>query len=117
MIQVTPKHKILLAVEPVDFRRGIQGLAALCQQRWQQDPHSGHLFIFRNRRANALKILVYDGQGFYLIQKKLSQGRFHAWPSPRTPLIFLTPAQLHVLLNNGNPAHVRTPPDWRSIAD
>ena len=71
MIQITPQMRILVAVEPADFRKGIDGLARLCQERLQQDPFSGWVFAFRNRRATAVKVLVYDGQGFWLCHKKL----------------------------------------------
>ena len=60
MIQLVPQLKILLAVEPVDFRKGIDTLAAVCRQRLAQDPLSGALFVFRNRSGTALKMLVYD---------------------------------------------------------
>lgn len=74
MIQITPQMRILVAIEPVDFRRGIDGLAAVCKQTLQQDPFKGTLFAFRNRRATAVKVLVYDGQGFWLCHKRLSRG-------------------------------------------
>ena len=64
MIQITPHMRILLAVEPVDFRKGIDGLAQLCRQKLQSDPMTGAVFVFSNRRRKALKILCYDGQGF-----------------------------------------------------
>jgi transposase len=84
VIQITPQMRILLAVEAVDFRKGIDSLARLCQERLGADPFSGWLFVFRNRRARALKILVYDGQGFWLAQKRLSRGRFRWWPTSAT---------------------------------
>ena len=71
MLQITPQMKILLAVAPADFRRGIDGLARLCQERLQHDPFAGVVFVFRNRKATALKVLMYDGQGFWLCHKKL----------------------------------------------
>lgn len=71
MIQVTPHMRILVAVEPADFRKGIDGLAAVCRAVLRQDPFSGGVFVFANRRRQAIKILVYDGQGFWLCQKKL----------------------------------------------
>lgn len=71
MIQVTPQMRVVAAVEPVDFRRGIDGLARLCKDVLKHDPFSGWVFMFRNRSATALKILVYDGQGFWLCHKKL----------------------------------------------
>jgi transposase len=80
MIQITPHMRILLAIQPADFRKGIDGLAGLCRQTLASDPFSGALFVFRNRRGTALKILVYDGQGFWCCQKRLSAGHFRFWP-------------------------------------
>jgi hypothetical protein len=71
MIQITPQMRVVVAVEPADFRKGIDGLARLCQETLKRDPFSGWVFVFRNRKATALKILVYDGQGFWLCYKKL----------------------------------------------
>src|SRR6266852_363465 len=81
MLQITPQLKILVAVEPADFRRGIDGLARLCRETLRHDPFVGAVFVFRNRKATALKVLMYDGQGFWLCHKRLSQGRFPWWPS------------------------------------
>ena len=72
MIQITPQMRVLVAVQPADFRRGIDGLVRLCKDVLQQDPFNGWVFVFRNRRATAVKLLVYDGQGYWLCQKRLS---------------------------------------------
>ena len=64
MLQITPQMKILVAVEPADFRKGIDGLARLCKDSLEQDPFGGAVFVFRNRRGTAIKVLVYDSQGF-----------------------------------------------------
>ena len=80
MIQVTPQMRVLVAVEPADFRRGIDGLAALCRQVLRAEAMSGTVFVFRNRRATSIKVLAYDGQGFWLCYKRLSKGRFRWWP-------------------------------------
>ena len=69
MLQITPHHRLLLAVKPVDFRKGIDGLAALCRLSLEEDPFGGTLFIFSNRSRRLVKILVYDGQGFWLCTK------------------------------------------------
>jgi transposase len=71
MIQITPQMHFVVAIEPADFRRGIDGLARLCQETLSCDPFSGWVFVFRNRRATAMKILIYDGQGFWLCHKRL----------------------------------------------
>ena len=75
MIQITPQMRIVAAIEPADFRRGIDGLARLCKDVLKHDPFNGWVFVFRNRSATALKILVYDGQGFWLCHKRLSSGQ------------------------------------------
>ncbi|GMV84092.1 MAG: hypothetical protein AMXMBFR7_52760 [Planctomycetota bacterium] len=80
MIQITPQLRILVALEAADFRKGIDGLARLCKQELASDPFSGTAFVFRNRRRTAVKVLIYDGQGFWLCQKRLSTGRFRHWP-------------------------------------
>jgi len=84
MIQLPPQIRIMLAYEPVDFRQGIDRLAALCRNHFDQDPFSGTVFLFRNRRATALKLLVYDGQGFWLCLKRFSQGHLAWWPEAAT---------------------------------
>ena len=76
MIQITPQMRVLVAIEPVDGRKGIDSLARLCQDTLRHDPFTGAVFVFRNRRGTALKLLLYDGQGFWLCPKRLSQGRF-----------------------------------------
>ena len=83
MIQVTTAMRVLVAIEPVDFRRGIDGLAQVCRQQLQQDPMRGWIFVFRNRRRTAVKLLAFDGHGFWLCQKRLSQGRFRWWPGTK----------------------------------
>lgn len=117
MIQLTPQMRLLLAVEPVDFRKGINGLVAVCRQRLAADPLAGGWFVFSNQRRQALKLLVCDGQGFWLCQKRLSQGRFNWWPSPsQQATLGLDVHQLQLLLWNGNPSQAQAAPMWRPIA-
>jgi transposase len=118
MIQITPQMRILVAVAPADFRRGIDGLARLCKEALQQDPFCGWVFVFRNRRATAVKVLVYDGQGFWLCHKRLSSGRFRWWPTSTRPMEAaetLAAHQLQVLLSAGDPAGAEGAPAWRPV--
>ncbi len=69
MIAITPQMCILVAVQAVDFRNGIDGLARVCKQYLKADPFCGALFVFRNRRRTAIKVLAYDGQGFWICQE------------------------------------------------
>jgi len=116
MIQITPQMRILVAVEPADFRKGIDGLARLCREALKDDPFGGGVFVFRNRRATAVKVLVYDGQGFWLCHKRLSSGRFRWWPSCRTGAARTLEAhQLQVLLSAGNPEGAQAAPVWRRV--
>ena len=117
MIQTTPQMRIFLALDPVDFRKGIDGLAAVCRQILSEDPFSGTLFIFRNRQRKSLKILLYDGQGFWLCTKRLSKGTFKWWPEENDgrSTFTLQAKELQTLLWNGNPTFALFSDVWRKI--
>jgi len=115
MIQITPYTRILVAVEPVDFRAGVDGLAAACRKYLQADPFSGGVFVFRNRARTGFKILVYDGRGFWLCHKRLSSGRFAWWSDGTEPGRTLQACELQVLLMAGDPSRSRTVPAWRPL--
>lgn len=114
MLAITPQMRILVAVEAVDFRKGIDSLAELCRAKLNADPFSGCVFVFRSRRATSIKILVYDGQGFWLATKRLSKGRFRWWPQSPEASKPLRMHQAQVLLAAGNP-EVDAAPVWRPI--
>ena len=117
MIQITPQMRILLAVEPVDFRKGIDGLVGLCRQKLEIDPFSGALFVFSSRSRKSIKLLCYDGQGYFLCQKRLSQGRFSWWPTLTDQRTHRLEAhQMQLLLWNGNPNATTAAPLWKPIA-
>ena len=97
MIAIPAGMRVYLAMGPTDMRKGFDGLAALAQGALEQDPFSGHLFVFRGRRGDLLKVLYWDGQGFCLFAKRLEKGRF-IWPVTTDGAVRLTPAQLSMLL-------------------
>lgn len=116
MIQITPQMRVLVAVEAADFRRGIDGLAQLCRAGLGADPFTGTVFVFRNKRHTAVKLLVYDGQGFWLCHKRLSRGKFRFWPSSVDAGTAVRAHELAVLLSGGNPSATMAPPEWRRVA-
>ena len=115
LIQIAPQIRILVAVEPIDARKGIDSLAQLCREKLSADPFSGCLFIFRSRRGTAIKLLTYDGQGFWLATKRLSKGRFKWWPTGAEPAKTLRAHQAQLLLVAGNP-ETDAAPVWRSVS-
>jgi transposase len=118
MLNITPQMRILVAVDPVDFRAGIDGLCRKCRQVLSADPLSGAVFVFRNRRGTSIRLLTYDGQGFWLCQKRLSQGSFKHWPVAEVcteSTRQLLTHQLHVLLAGGNPESTQAAPQWRPV--
>ena len=97
MIGLPSGTRIWLAAGRTDMRRGFDGLAALAQSALKQEPFSGHVFAFRGRRGDIIKLLWWDGQGMCLFAKRLEKGRF-IWPQAESGSVSLTPAQLSMLL-------------------
>lgn len=106
MIVPSNALKIYLAAEPVDFRKGMDGLAAHVMNHLDLDPFAGAIFIFRSKRATRLKMIVWDGTGLVLIHKRI-EGRGFVWPSVRNGAIQLTRTQFEALFEGL---------DWRRIA-
>jgi transposase len=117
LIQVTPQMRVLVALEPVDFRKGIDGLAQHCRKVLEADPFSGTVFVFRGRGLRAIKVLVFDGGGFWLCTRRLSAGRFRWWPSSSeaAPSTALLAHELQVLICGGDPTATRVPAAWRPV--
>ncbi|MDO8776725.1 MAG: IS66 family insertion sequence element accessory protein TnpB [Burkholderiaceae bacterium] len=97
MIGLPSGTRIWLAAGLTDMRRGFDGLAALAQSALKQEPFSGHVFVFRGRRGDIIKLLWWDGEGMCLFAKRLEKGRF-IWPQAESGSVSLTPAQLSMLL-------------------
>lgn len=97
MIGVANGARVLIATKPVDFRKGMDGLAALVKEHLRADPFSGAIFVFRAKRADRIKLIAWDGTGLCLFAKRLEQGRFR-WPRVEDGTIRLTSAQLSALI-------------------
>ena len=115
MIQITPQMRVLVAIEPIDGRKGIDALVRLCQDKLAEDPFSGCAFVFRSRRGTAIRLLSYDGQGYWLAQKRLSKGKFVWWPEATTPAKPLEAYEAQLLMAAGDVSRVRAAPMWRRV--
>ena len=117
MLQITPHMKILICLDPIDFRKGIDGFAAVCRNELDQNPYEGTLFLFRSRSKSSIRVLVYDGQGFWLCTKRLSTGKFHWWPSQDSfaKSVVINSWDLQTLLGNGNPSLASFGKDWKKL--
>jgi transposase len=115
MLQITPQHKICLAINPVDFRLGIDGLRASCIRELQSDPFAGYFFVFRNKKATAIKMLIYDGNGFWLCYKRFSSGKLKWWPKTPAEACNIRAVELSIMLQQGNPQIAALPEDWRRL--
>ena len=97
MIALPVSTRVWLAAGVTDMRKGMDGLAALAQTTLAQNPFSGHVFVFRGRRGDLVKLVWFDGDGMCLFAKRLERGRF-IWPQATSGSVSLTPAQLSMLL-------------------
>jgi transposase len=116
MLQLTPQSRIFLDTHPVHFLKGIDGLAAVCRQVLGANPLEGAVDVFRNRTGTALKLLLYDGQGYWLCLKRLSQGRFTWWPTTLDARVPLSAREVLILLWNGDPERAQMARDWHRVA-
>jgi transposase len=107
MISLVPNTKIWLSAGVTDMRKGFAGLSAMTQDVLKRDPYSGHLFVFRGRQGDLIKMIWWDGNGACLMSKRLEYGRF-IWPSTTSGAIALREVQLSMLLEGI---------DWRVLKE
>jgi transposase len=106
VIAIASGVRVLIATKPVDFRKGMDGLAAMVKKHLGADPFSGAIFVFRAKRADRVKLIVWDGTGLCLFAKRLEQGTFR-WPKIEDGTMRLTPSQLAALIEGLDWTRVR----------
>jgi len=106
MIQLTAHTRILLATQAIDFRKGIDGIVAVCRQELDKEPRNGTYFVFINRSKTMIRVLVYDGTGFWLMTKRLSKGRFLGWPKDALSVSAMEAKRLSRLVLGQDPSSV-----------
>jgi len=118
MITINPQCRVLVQVEALDFRKGMDSLVGLCSEVHGQDPFSGTYFLFRNRKRTCIRILFFDGQGTWLCHKRFSKGRLKCWPKnnySEDPLTQIAAQAAYTLIWNGNPAGAQFAPEWKKL--
>jgi transposase len=110
MIQISPQQKLMLKVEPIDFRKGMDSLIGVCLTLIS-DPYQGAIFAFRNKRGTSVKLLAYDGTGFWLCAKRFSKGKLKYWPRSIQDNICAT--TMMIILNQGTPVVMAA--SWRQL--
>jgi transposase len=115
MIQISAQMRVLVAIEAVDGRKGIDSLVRLCHDKLAEDPISGCVFVFRSRKGTSIRLLSYDGQGYWLAQKRLSKGRFVWWPEGDKPAKPVEAYEAQLLMAAGDLSRVRAAPMWRRV--
>jgi transposase len=118
MIQIPANANVLVMHDAISFKNGIDGTAAVARLVLKHEPMDGAFFVFRNKLRHMLRILYFDGSGFWLCTKRLSTGRFSSWPegdgtAPCSPLMV---RELQSLIWGGDPKSCRFPDLWRRIA-
>lgn len=116
MVQLPPQRRIFVATAPIDFRKGIDGLAAVCRQVRGANPLAGAIYVCRNRAGTARKRLLYDGPGYWIMMKRRSQGHLTWWPHSVDARVPLSARALIIMLWNGNPERAQMARDWRRVA-
>jgi len=116
MLQLSPQTRIFVAIEPTDFRRGIDALSGYCRGHLDANPLDGAIYVFRNRARTSVRLLLHDGQGMWLCTKRLSSGRLRWWPTRPTVSCSMTARELQILLWNGDPTAAAMSADWHQVA-
>ncbi len=118
MIQIPATADILVMHEPISFRNGIDGTSAIARLVLKHEPMDGGFFVFRNKACHSLRILFFDGSGFWLCTKRLSSGRFPSWPKGdgALPASSLLARELQILIWGGDWSSCRFPDLWRRIS-
>lgn len=115
MIQISPGTPFFVVTEPIAFNSRLKGTLALCRDILEVEPMDGTWFLFRNRSGTMLRIICYDGDGFWLLEKRFSKGKIKHWPTDAAPLSKLGARELALIVWRGNPDGAEFPDLWKPI--
>ena len=115
MLQMTPQTKILVAVEPLNFQKRMDGTAGVCRAAYEEDPLNGTIYVFRNRRSTMIRLYFFDGLVEWCCDLRIAKGRFPHWPKDDKPLTGVKTHELILLVRGANPSMARSLPEWRKL--
>jgi transposase len=116
VIQIPANANVVVMHEAISFRSGIDGTAAIVRLVLEKEPMDGAFFVFRNKQRHMLRILYFDGGGFWLCTRRLSKGTYTVWPKGDSTCSPLLARELQILIWGGDPQSCRFPELWRRIA-
>lgn len=116
MLQITHQTRMLVAVEPIDFRKRMDGTAAVCRAKLEKDPLDGVVYLFRNRTRTMIRIYFFDGLVEWSCDLRIASGKFPHWPTSSEPVTGLSAHQFYMLIKGGDPSNLRVREDFKKIA-
>ena len=116
MIQTNHKTKILVAIQPIDFRKRLDGTAAICRGHYHVDPLNGTIYAFRNRASTYIRLYFFDGLVEWGCDLRIAKGRFPHWPQSQDDLTEIQTHQLMLLIKGADPMRAKTLPNWKKLA-
>ena len=115
MIQLTPHMRIFAAIEPMDFRKRLDGTVGVCRSQYQRDPYDGSVYVFRNRRKTMIRLYCFDGLVEWGCDLRIAEGKFPFWPSSKEELKAVKAHEFYLLIRGGNPDAIEFREDWKKI--
>ncbi len=116
MLQLTSQAKIMAAIEPIDFRKRLDGTAGVCRRLFERDPYDGVIYVFRNRRRTMVRLYFFDGLVEWGCDLRIAEGHFPYWPTSSESLTPLQAQGLYLLIRGGDPSAAKVLPDWKKLA-
>lgn len=116
MLQITHQTKLLVCVEPIDFRKRLDGTAAVCRVHMERDPLDGVVYLFRNKSRTMIRIYFFDGLVEWGCDLRIASGKFPHWPASSSPVTGLNAQQFYILIKGGNPDATRVLEDYKKVS-
>lgn len=115
MIQMTPQTQIMVAIEPINFQKRMDGTAGICRAQFECDPFDGVIYVFRNRRSTMIRLYFFDGLVEWCCDLRIAKGRFPFWPIDDQPLTGIRAHELILFVKGANPNHTKILPEWKKM--